>query len=110
MLTTGGGWQDQAGAIFGGIKLIETTPGLAQDPNVRWLPPQLFGPDHANRRTLLYYTGITRLAKSILQEIVRGIFLKGVGADVLRVQGLLMIGFAVLGIVGAVRVFRKELQ
>ena len=34
MLTTGGGWQDQAGAIFRGIKLIETAPGLAQKPTI----------------------------------------------------------------------------
>jgi galactokinase/mevalonate kinase-like predicted kinase len=75
MLTTGGGWQDQAGAIFGGVKLIETNPGLAQTPNVRWLPATLFGPGQANSSTLLYYTGLTRLAKNILQEIVRGMFL-----------------------------------
>jgi galactokinase/mevalonate kinase-like predicted kinase len=79
MLTTGGGWQDQAGAIFGGIKLIETEPGLDQTPNVRWLPAELFGPEYANRTILLYYTGITRLAKNILQEIVRGIFLNSPG-------------------------------
>jgi len=41
--------------------------------------------------------------------VTRGIFLKGVGADVLRVQGLLMIAFAVVGLVAATRVFRKEL-
>jgi galactokinase/mevalonate kinase-like predicted kinase len=75
MLTTGGGWQDQAGAIFRGLKLIETAPGLSQTPTVRWLPEHLFGPDRANQTILLYYTGITRLAKNILQEIVRGIFL-----------------------------------
>jgi galactokinase/mevalonate kinase-like predicted kinase len=75
MLTTGGGWQDQAGAIFGGVKLIETGAGLDQTPSIRWLPAQLFGPEHANKTALLYYTGITRLAKSILQEIVRGMFL-----------------------------------
>ena len=75
MLTTGGGWQDQAGAIFGGVKLIETTAGLAQTPNVRWLPPALFHSGRANSTILLYYTGLTRLAKNILQEIVRGMFL-----------------------------------
>lgn len=75
MLTTGGGWQDQAGAIFGGLKLIETGPGLKQTPTLRWLPTTLFGRDYANKTILLYYTGITRLAKNILQEIVRGIFL-----------------------------------
>ena len=75
MLTTGGGWQDQAGGIFRGIKLIETSPGLAQKPTLRWLPEHPLGPDYANRCALLYYTGITRMAKNILSEIVRGIFL-----------------------------------
>ena len=75
MLTTGGGWQDQAGAIFRGLKLIETKPGLAQKPTLRWLPDHLFGHEYANRSILLYYTGVTRLAKNILAEIVRGIFL-----------------------------------
>ncbi|MCC6233394.1 MAG: bifunctional fucokinase/L-fucose-1-P-guanylyltransferase [Verrucomicrobiales bacterium] len=75
MIGTGGGWQDQAGGLFGGLKLIETTPGLNQVPRVRWLPDSLVGAEHANRRILLYYTGMTRLAKSILAEIVRGIFL-----------------------------------
>jgi galactokinase/mevalonate kinase-like predicted kinase len=75
MLTTGGGWQDQAGAIFGGVKLIETNPGMTQEPNVRWLPSTLFGTAYANSTMLLYYTGLTRMAKSILQEIVRGMFL-----------------------------------
>ncbi len=75
MLTTGGGWQDQAGAIYWGIKLIETAPGLVQKPVLRWFPDTLFGHNYANKSILLYYTGITRLAKNILQEIVRGIFL-----------------------------------
>lgn len=75
LLTTGGGWQDQAGAIFRGIKLISTAPGLAQTPTLNWLPDYLFGHEFANHRILLYYTGVTRLAKNILAEIVRGIFL-----------------------------------
>lgn len=75
MLTTGGGWQDQAGGLFPGVKLIETAAGLAQKPTLSWLPEQLFGHEYANQRILLYYTGVTRLAKNILSEIVRGIFL-----------------------------------
>ncbi|HEY5913240.1 MAG TPA: bifunctional fucokinase/fucose-1-phosphate guanylyltransferase [Verrucomicrobiae bacterium] len=75
MLTTGGGWQDQAGAIFREIKQIETAPGLAQKPTLRWLPTRLFGREFANRTIFLYYTGLTRLAKNILAEIVRGFFL-----------------------------------
>ena len=75
MLTSGGGWQDQAGGIYHGIKLVETSPGLDQKPVVRWLPEKLLGPQTANRMALLYYTGITRVAKTILQEIVRGMLL-----------------------------------
>jgi ABC-2 type transport system permease protein len=42
--------------------------------------------------------------------VTRGIFLKGVGVEVLRIQGLLMIAFAVVGLFAATKVFRKELQ
>lgn len=42
--------------------------------------------------------------------VTRGIFLKGVGIDVLYVQGLLMVVFAALGLFLAVRVFHKELN
>ncbi|MDP1901030.1 MAG: ABC transporter permease [Rubrivivax sp.] len=42
--------------------------------------------------------------------VTRGIFLKGVDADVLRIQGLLMIAFAVAGLTLAILVFRKEIR
>jgi len=42
--------------------------------------------------------------------VTRGIFLKGVGADVLWPQALLMLLYAVLGLTLATRAFRKELQ
>jgi ABC-2 type transport system permease protein len=41
--------------------------------------------------------------------VTRGIFLKGVGVRVLYGQGLLMVLFAALGLLLAVRAFRKEL-
>jgi ABC-2 type transport system permease protein len=41
--------------------------------------------------------------------VTRGIFLKGVGVEVLRTQGLLMIGFALIGLALAIHVFRKEI-
>jgi galactokinase/mevalonate kinase-like predicted kinase len=75
LLTTGGGWQDQAGGLFRGIKLLETNAGFEQKPTLRWCPEHMFDSDHANKSILLYYTGVTRLAKDILHEIVRGIFL-----------------------------------
>lgn len=75
LLTTGGGWQDQAGALYRSVKLIQTGPGLAQRPTVRFLPEHLLGPGEANQTMLLYYTGLTRLAKGILKDIVRDMFL-----------------------------------
>lgn len=70
MLTTGGGWQDQIGGVVGGVKSIVSVPGLRPSPVVYQLDPFLFdNPGHSSRFTL-YYTGITRLAKNILQEVV----------------------------------------
>lgn len=75
LLTTGGGWQDQYGGVLRGIKLLRTQKGFNQTPEVRWLPDTLYtDPDYAPCH-LLYYTGITRTAKHILAEIVRGMFL-----------------------------------
>lgn len=75
ILTSGGGWQDQIGGLAHGLKLIETQPGLSQTPEIRWLPDTLLREAAASGRALLYYTGITRVARNILGEIVRGIFL-----------------------------------
>ena len=75
MLTTGGGWQDQMGGILRGVKMLSTRPGPGQEITTRWLPDHLFSAEQANRQILLYYTGLTRMAKNILQEIVRGMFL-----------------------------------
>lgn len=75
ILTTGGGWQDQYGGMLGGAKYLETDPGVVQVPKVRWLPERLFEGLQAKSSMLLYYTGMTRLAKNILGEIVQGMFL-----------------------------------
>ena len=75
MLTTGGGWQDQFGGVLGGVKLLQTGRGFAQSPLVRWLPADLWLQPEYRACHLLYYTGITRMAKSILAEIVRRMFL-----------------------------------
>lgn len=75
LLTTGGGWQDQYGGIFSGVKLLQTEAGFNQTPLVRWLPSQLFTQPEYRDCHLLYYTGITRTAKGILAEIVRSMFL-----------------------------------
>lgn len=75
LLTTGGGWQDQYGGVLQGVKLLQTQSGFEQCPVVRWLPDFLFTSPEYQKCHLLYYTGITRTAKNILAEIVRGMFL-----------------------------------
>ena len=75
LLTTGGGWQDQYGGILHGAKLLETSKGFDQSPSLRWAPDYLFTRPEYKACMLLYFTGITRTAKAILSEIVRGMFL-----------------------------------
>ena len=75
MLTTGGGWQDQYGGVFEGIKLLETLPGIRQSPVIKWLPEQIFSSRETREMILLYYTGVTRVARDILGEIVKSMFL-----------------------------------
>lgn len=74
MLTTGGGWQDQYGGVLPGIKLLQSQPGFEQKICASWLPDTIFRNEEGACH-LLYYTGITRTAKHILADIVRGMFL-----------------------------------
>lgn len=74
MLTAGGGWQDQVGGLFGGVKFVKTQTGLEQKPTIRWLPSSLFADAESSSSVLLYYTGITRVAHDILGEIVGRMF------------------------------------
>ncbi len=75
LLTTGGGWQDQFGGLLHGIKLLRTQRGFDQSPTVHWLPSELYTLPEYSQCHLLYYTGITRTAKTLLAEIVRRMFL-----------------------------------
>ncbi|MDR2498145.1 MAG: bifunctional fucokinase/L-fucose-1-P-guanylyltransferase [Tannerellaceae bacterium] len=85
LLTTGGGWQDQFGGLLHGLKLLQTTDGFQQSPLVRWLPHSIFTDPAYRSCHLLYYTGLTRTAKEILAEIVRGMFLNS--SATLRILG-----------------------
>ncbi|MCM1292609.1 MAG: bifunctional fucokinase/fucose-1-phosphate guanylyltransferase [Bacteroides sp.] len=75
ILTSGGGWQDQYGGILQGTKLLQTSPGWNQEPRINWLPDGIFTDAATATCHLLYYTGITRTAKSILAEIVKRMYL-----------------------------------
>jgi len=69
-LTTGGGWQDQIGGVVDGVKMIVTEPGMVPDAHIHYVPSDIIDPNANGGRTLLYYTGITRLAKNILKQVV----------------------------------------
>lgn len=69
-LTTGGGWQDQIGGTIEGVKMITTEPSLVPDPKIHTVKPDLLNPRINKSQTLLYYTGMRRLAKNILRNIV----------------------------------------
>ncbi|HPD13460.1 MAG TPA: L-fucokinase [Planctomycetota bacterium] len=69
-MTTGGGWQDQVGGATDGVKLTTTEPGLVPDPTIQYLPADVLDPRLCRGQALLYYTGMTRLAKNILEQYV----------------------------------------
>ncbi|QYK49372.1 MAG: hypothetical protein KF838_05845 [Phycisphaeraceae bacterium] len=69
MLGTGGGWQDQAGGLTPGVKLLTTSPGFDQVPRVSTLSDRLFS-DPDGPRMLLYFTGERRMARGILRGVV----------------------------------------
>lgn len=69
-LTTGGGWQDQIGGVVDGVKMIVTEAGMVPDAHIHYVPSDILDPQRNGGQALLYYTGITRLAKNILQQVV----------------------------------------
>ncbi len=70
MLTTGGGWQDQVGGLVGGVKYIESRAGLRPRLAIHQLDAMLYEDRKYHDQMTLFYTGVTRLAKNILGEVV----------------------------------------
>ncbi|XP_032557408.1 L-fucose kinase [Chiroxiphia lanceolata] len=70
-LTTGGGWQDQVGGLVPGIKIGRSKAQLPLRVEVE----QILVPDGFTQtlsdHLLLVYTGKTRLARNLLQDVVR---------------------------------------
>lgn len=72
LMGTGGGWQDQAGGMKNGIKLISSERGRRQEvvsENLN-VPKEFF--DEINERFCLVYSGKRRLGRTILREIMGG--------------------------------------
>ncbi len=74
ILSTGGGWQDQAGALTPGIKLITSAPGSPQKLHIETVGLPTGTLEELESRFCLIYSGQRRLARNLLREIV-GLYL-----------------------------------
>ncbi len=70
IMSTGGGWQDQAGGVTDGVKYITSKPGLNQKLTVRHLKLSDETLEELNKRFCLIYTGQRRLARNLLRDVV----------------------------------------
>ncbi|XP_070574634.1 L-fucose kinase-like [Ptychodera flava] len=71
MLTTGGGWQDQVGGLTPGIKIGRSKEGLPLRVDITHLNISEKTLEAFNSRLILLYTGKTRLARNLLQNVIR---------------------------------------
>lgn len=71
VLTTGGGWQDQVGAIYGGFKIARSPKLLPLRVSVSPATVQENLIEAFEKRTFLLYTGQQRLAKNTLINALR---------------------------------------
>ena len=71
ILTTGGGWQDQIGGIIPGIKIGRSSNCLPLEVMYDQIPISENMLQSINRHCMLVYTGRTRLARNLLQDVIR---------------------------------------
>jgi len=71
LMATGGGWQDQLGGLHPGAKLIASWPTRPLRLEVQPIPLTPAVRDELEARLVLVWTGRERLAKDVLQKVVR---------------------------------------
>ncbi|XP_043753947.1 L-fucose kinase isoform X3 [Cervus elaphus] len=71
VLTTGGGWQDQVGGLLPGIKVGRSRAQLPLKVEVEEVSVPKGFLQKLNDHLLLVYTGKTRLARNLLQDVLR---------------------------------------
>ena len=71
-MATGGGWQDQLGALYPGVKLLETAPGGEQIFKVKKLgaKAEVAFRKFLRERGVLYFTGQKRMARNVLRGVL----------------------------------------
>ena len=72
VMQTGGGWEDQVGALYPGVKLIETKPGKEQKLKVTRLSAKAEAAFARllRERGVLYFTGQKRMARNVLRGVL----------------------------------------
>lgn len=72
VMQTGGGWEDQVGALYPGVKLIETKKGAEQKLKVTRLNPKAEAAFARliRERGVLYFTGQKRMARNVLRGVL----------------------------------------
>ncbi len=72
LMGTGGGWQDQAGGMTGGIKLASSKPGFRQDVECEPLKAPASFIKELGERFCLVYSGRRRIGRTVLRQIMGG--------------------------------------
>lgn len=70
IMSTGGGWQDQAGGVTPGLKYITSRPGLEQKISVTHVMLSEKTKKELQERFALIYTGQRRLARNLLRDVI----------------------------------------
>lgn len=70
IMSTGGGWQDQAGGMTNGIKMITSKPGIRQILHIDCISISDKAKKELNERFAIVYTGQRRLARNLLRDVV----------------------------------------
>ncbi|MCH3918198.1 MAG: bifunctional fucokinase/L-fucose-1-P-guanylyltransferase [Spirochaetia bacterium] len=68
LMATGGGWQDQAGGVIPGIKLIRSLPGINQKLFINPVVLPKSTVQDLQERLVLIFSGQRRLARNVLRE------------------------------------------
>ncbi len=90
LMSTGGGWQDQAGGLSPGVKLVSSKSSYNQILNVKYLNLTDKTKEELDKRFCIIYSGETRLASNSL-SIVEGRYLGYVEESIkahMRIQDL----------------------
>eukprot|EP00536_Pseudo-nitzschia_multiseries_P014337 jgi/Psemu1/298690/fgenesh1_pm.687_\ len=71
LLSSGGGWQDQAHGIVGGVKTVVSSLKIPLQIKIAPIDVSHLDMPSFENRLMFAYTGTTRLAKNILQQVLR---------------------------------------